>query len=138
MIEGRAPAPAAARLLGWKLQTIDPDQGTVRVEFDAKPEFLNPVGTIQGGILTAMLDDTVGPAAAALLGGDAFAQTLELKASFIHGARVGPLYGEGRVVHRGREIIFVEGSLRDPEGRLVATATATLRVIPFGDRSGGR
>jgi uncharacterized protein (TIGR00369 family) len=136
MIEGRAPAPAAARLLGWKLQAIDPEQGTVRVEFEARPEFLNPVGTVQGGILTAMLDDTMGPAAASLLGGDAFAQTLELKTSFIRGARVGPLYGEGRVVHRGREILFLEGSLRDTEGRLVATATATARVIPFSDRSG--
>jgi acyl-coenzyme A thioesterase PaaI-like protein len=54
MIEGRAPAPAAARLLGWKLQAIDPEQGTVRVEFEARPEFLNPVGTVQGGILTVI------------------------------------------------------------------------------------
>jgi acyl-coenzyme A thioesterase PaaI-like protein len=36
------------------------------VEFEARAEFLNPVGTIQGGILTAMLDDTVGPAASFL------------------------------------------------------------------------
>jgi len=79
MVEGRAPAPPVARLLGWKLQAIDPEEGTIRVEFDARPDFVNPLGTVQGGILTAMLDDTMGPAAAALLGGDAFAQTLELK-----------------------------------------------------------
>ena len=109
MIEGRLPAPPAARLLGWKLDRIDPDQGAIRVQFEGKEEFLNPVGSIQGGILAAMLDDTLGPAAAALLGGEAFAQTL------------------ARVVHGGRDIVFLEGSLSTADGTVVATA----RVIPF-------
>src|SRR5262245_59437166 len=78
MIEGRAPAPPAAKLLGWKLVEIHPEQGRVRVEFEARAEFLNPVGTVQGGILAAMLDDTMGPAVASVLGGDGFGQTLEL------------------------------------------------------------
>jgi uncharacterized protein (TIGR00369 family) len=119
VIEGRLPAPPAARLLGWKL------------ELEGRNEFLNPVGSIQGGILAAMLDDTLGPAAAALLGGEAFAQTLELKTSFLRPARPGKLYGDGRVVHRGRDIVFLEGSLSTAEGTVVATATATARVIPF-------
>jgi len=131
MIEGRLPAPPVARLLGWKLERIDPEQGSIRVQFEGKPDFLNPVGSIQGGILAAMLDDTPGPAAAAALGGEAFAQTLELKRSFLRPARPGKLYGDARVVHRGREIVFLEGSLSDADGTLVATATATARVIPF-------
>jgi uncharacterized protein (TIGR00369 family) len=135
-IEGRAPMPPAAALLGWKLRAIDPEKGTIRVEFEAKPEFLNPIGTVQGGMLTAMLDDTMGPAAAAHLGGDAFCQTLELKTSFLRPARAGTLYGEGRVVHRGRDVVFVEGRLEDGEGRLIATATATTRIISLADRGG--
>lgn len=131
MIEGRLPAPPVARLLGWTLERIDPEQGTIRVRFEGRDEFLNPVGSIQGGILAAMLDDTLGPAAAALLGGDAFAQTLELKTSFLRPARPGRLYGDARVVHRGREIVFLEGLLSTADGTVVATATATARVIPF-------
>jgi acyl-coenzyme A thioesterase PaaI-like protein len=69
MIEGRKPAPPAAQLLGWKLLQIDPDVGTIRVEFEGTASFLNPAGTIQGGLLSAMLDDTMGPAAMAFLGG---------------------------------------------------------------------
>lgn len=131
MIEGRLPAPPVARLLGWTLEAIDPEQGTIRVRFEGRNDFLNPVGSIQGGILAAMLDDTLGPAAAALLGGEAFAQTLELKTSFLRPARPGPLYGDARVVHRGREIVFLEGLLSTADGTVVATATATARVIPF-------
>ena len=134
MVEGRVAAPAAATLVGWRLVAIDPEQGTIRVAFEAKPEFLNPVGTVQGGILTAMLDDTMGPAATAYLGGDAFCQTLELKTSFLRPAKPGPLYGQGRIVHRGRDVVFVEGHLEDADGRLIATATATARIIPFAPR----
>ena len=82
MIEGRAPMPPVARLLGWTLLSIDPGRGEIRVRFEARTDFLNPAGTVQGGILSAMLDDTMGPAAVALLGGNRFTQTLELKTSF--------------------------------------------------------
>jgi len=134
MLEGRAPGPPCARLLGWRLVAIDPARGTIRVEFDARAECLNPVGTVQGGLLGAMLDDTMGPAAAAALGGEAFAQTLELKTSFLRAAKPGKLDGDGRVVHRGRDIMFLEGTLSDPDGQVIATASATARVIPFAQR----
>ena len=121
-------------MLRWNLDRLDPERGPSRVEFKATAEFLNPIGTVQDGILTAMLDDTMGPAAAAHLGGEAFCQTLELKTSFLRPARPGKLYGDGWVVHRGRDIVFLEGRLEDSDGRLIATATATTRVIAFADR----
>lgn len=129
MIEGRRPAPPAAQLLGWKLLAIDPAAGSIEVEFLATESFLNPAGSVQGGLLGAMLDDTVGPAAMAFLGGDRMAQTLELKVSFMRPARPGRLVGRGRVVHRGREILFLEGELRDSDQRLIATATAIARAV---------
>ena len=129
MVEGRSPAPPAWELLGWRLEAADPDAGTIRVAFDTRPEFLNPHGTVQGGLLVAMLDDTMAPAASVALQG-AIVQTLELKASFLRAARPGRLQGDARVVHRGREIVFVEGRLTDAAGRLVATATSTARVLP--------
>jgi acyl-coenzyme A thioesterase PaaI-like protein len=48
----------------------------------------------------------------------------------------GKLYGEGRAVHRGRDVVFVE-RLEDGGGRVIATATATTRIIPFADRGSG-
>lgn len=129
MIEGRKPAPPAAQLLGWKLLEIDPEAGTIRVEFDGKATFLNPAGTVQGGLLCAMLDDTMGPAAMAFLGGKQMAQTLELKTNFLRPGKVGPIFGEGRVVHRGRDILFLEGVLKDSEGNSIANGTATARIV---------
>jgi hypothetical protein len=36
----------------------DLDAHTVELSFDGKPEFANPIGIVQGGFLSAMLDDT--------------------------------------------------------------------------------
>jgi uncharacterized protein (TIGR00369 family) len=130
ILEGKRPPPPAAVLLGFKLLELDEKAGTIRVSFVADERFLNPAGTVQGGILTAMLDDTMGPAATAFLGGAHIAQTLELKTSFYRPGRIGLIYGTARVKHRGREIIFLEGELTGPDGKLIASATATARIAP--------
>ena len=57
-VDGRAPMPPVAGLLGWELQEVDPEAGTIVVRFEGRPEFTNPLGNIQGGMLAAMLDDT--------------------------------------------------------------------------------
>jgi uncharacterized protein (TIGR00369 family) len=128
-MEGRAPTPPVAELLGWHLEAIDPEAGTITVRFEARREFTNPLGNIQGGILAAMLDDTMGPAFVATLPPGQFAPTLEMKVSFLAPARVGPLWGHGRVVQSGRTNAFVEADLVDGEDRLIARASATVRII---------
>ena len=60
------------------------------MEFQATEQFLNPMGAIQGGFLTAMLDETMGPAAISALPAGQGVPTLELKVSFIRPARPGP------------------------------------------------
>jgi len=129
VMEGRRPPPPAAALLGFELLAIDPEQGTIRVRFTARPEFANPIGVVQGGFLAAMLDDTLGPALTATLEPDQFAPTIELKVNFVAPAKPGPLVADGRVVARGGSIAFLAGELRTEDGVLVATATATARIV---------
>ena len=134
VIEGRAAAPPAAALLGWELVSVDPDAGTIEVAFTATDQFLNPVGVIQGGFLTAMLDDTLGPALVATLGPDQFALTTDLHVQFLRPARPGRLTGRGRVVRRGKDVAFLAGELRDDSGQVVAAATATALIRPLRPR----
>jgi molybdopterin converting factor subunit 1 len=122
--------PKYVDLLGMRPLSAEP--GHVRMEFTASEQFLNPAGVVQGGFITAMLDDTMGPAAVAQLGPGYFAPTLELKVSFLRPVGPGKLVADGRVVHLGKSIAFLEGSLEDDEGNLVATATATARVVKLG------
>ena len=131
-VEGRAPGPASSRTLGWKLLEVRPEEGFVRIAFKASDAFLNPHGTVQGGFLAAMLDDTMGPALYAMLEPGVAAPTLELKVSFLRPAQAGDLVGEGRVVHRTGSTAFLEGRLLDPAGNLLATASATARIVRAG------
>ena len=108
---------------------MEPDRGEIEVFFDAHEGFSNPMGNVQGGFLAAMLDDTLGPALVATLDADQFAPTLELKVSFLRPAAPGRIIGTGRVVHRGGSIAFLAGELTNEAGDVLATATATARII---------
>jgi uncharacterized protein (TIGR00369 family) len=127
-MEGRVPPPPSAVVLGWELLAVDPDAGTIEVAFRASPDFLNPVGVVQGGFLAAMLDDTLGPALVATLGPGEFAPTTDLHVQFLRPARPGRLVGRGRIVKRGKGIGFLAGELTDESGAVVATATATAQI----------
>jgi len=129
IIEGRALPPPSARLLGWRFVSFDEATATLKCAFDATSAFLNPAGVVQGGMLASMLDEAMGPVAAAVSGGAVFGQTLEMKVSYYRAAKPGCIFGEGRIVQRGREILFLERHLQDADGRLLASATATARAI---------
>jgi uncharacterized protein (TIGR00369 family) len=128
-LAGRRPAPPAAALLGWELSWVAPERGEIEVFFDARADFTNAIGSVQGGFLAAMLDDTLGPALVATLADGEFAPTLELKVSFLRPASPGRITGTGRVLHRGGSVAFLAGELKDQAGELLATASATARII---------
>ena len=123
------PAPPCAQLLGWKLIDAKPDAGWIRVGFEGRPEFRNPAGFIQGGILTAMLDDTMGPAVFVMTRGELYTASIDINVSFLAPAKVGPLFGEATVIQLGKTIAFVEGRLTDADGTLLAKASTSARLV---------
>ncbi|WP_420608261.1 PaaI family thioesterase [Novosphingopyxis sp.] len=126
------PLPPAAQLLGWSLVALDPQAGTIEVEFDAKAAFTNPSGHVQGGFLAAMLDDTLGPAAFAMTGGKRTTTTIDLHLHFVRPVQPGRVTTRGRVVNLGARIAFLEGELFGPDGRLAATASASAMLVDYG------
>lgn len=125
----RLPAPPCAELLGWKLLDARPDEGWVRVGFNARREFCNPAGSIQGGFLAAMLDDTMGPAVFTHTDGALYTATIDMNVCYLAPAQVGPIYGEGQVVQLGKTVGFVEARLMDGTGQWLAKASASVRLI---------
>ena len=78
-----------------------------------------------------MLDDAMGPVASAFLGGHHMALPSKMKTNFIRPAKVGALFVDAKVVHSGRDIVFLEGTMRDKLDTLIATATATARIYDW-------
>jgi uncharacterized protein (TIGR00369 family) len=130
-VEGRAPIPPAAATLGFEFIDADAEAGTIEVAFAATGAFTNPAGNVLGGFLAAMLFDTVGPALLATLEPDQFQSTQQLNVSFLRPVRPGRLVGKGRIVHRDGGLVFLGASLLDGDAAVIATATATARVIPL-------
>ncbi len=123
------PPPPCATLLGWTLLDHDPRTGTIRVGFDGRAQFANPAGFVQGGMLAAMLDDTMGAAVFAATDGRLYTVTIGMNVSFLAPARPGRLVGEGRIVQLGKTVAFTEGSLSGADGRVLARATAHARLV---------
>jgi uncharacterized protein (TIGR00369 family) len=123
------PASPSAKLLGWRLLDARPWDGWLKVGFDGRPEFCNPAGFIQGGILSAMLDDSMGPAVFVTSDGRFYATTISLTVNFIAPARPGPLIVEAQVIQIGKSIAFMEGKLIANDGTVLATASTTARLV---------
>jgi uncharacterized protein (TIGR00369 family) len=125
--DGNASSRPAAATLGMFIREVSPEDGTIEVEFDGRPEFTNPIGHIQSGFLAAMLDDTMGPALAATLDAGEFAPTINLNVSLAKPAKIDKEQGTGRILKRGKEVCFLAARLY--QGReLVAAATATAII----------
>src|SRR5229473_4096409 len=118
----RLDVPPCSRLLGWRILDARPEEGWVRIGFDGKPEFCNPAGFIQGGILTAMLDDTMGPAVFVMTDGRLYTATITMTVNFLIPAKPGKLIGEATVTQLGKTVAFVEGKLMAEDGMMLATA----------------
>ena len=121
--------PPISKLLGWRLLELKPEEGLIKIGFEAKREFCNPSGFIQGGMLAAMLDDTMGPAAFIMSNGKQYTPTISMNVNFISPGKVGSFVCEAKVVQMGKTIVFVEGRLMDGAGTLVATATSNSRLV---------
>ena len=122
------------RLLGHRVVSVDMETWRVRSEFLGQPDFCNPMGVIQGGMLSAMLDTTFTMAGLAATRFKANLPTLEMKTSYIGPGYPGKFIGDGRVLRMGKSIMFLEATLLDGDENLVATASATAKLVY---RSGG-
>ncbi|MCA6120795.1 PaaI family thioesterase [Bradyrhizobium sp. WSM 1704] len=123
------PMPPVAKLLGWRLVDARPQDGWIKMAFDGKPDFCNPAGFIQGGILSSMLDDTMGPAVFVMTDGRLFTTTITMTVNFLAPAKPGPITGEATVTQLGKTIAFVEGRLTADDGTPLATATSSIRLV---------
>ncbi len=118
----KLPPPTFEYLNG---EMLEQTPGRVRCRFRPTEEMTNPLGAVQGGILAAFFDDTMGPAVVSIAGGRGFT-TVSLNVSYLRATKPGePVVCEAVVVKHGRTQAYVEASLaRESDGALLARATA--------------
>jgi uncharacterized protein (TIGR00369 family) len=100
----------------------------------ADERFANPVGVLQGGIVSALADSAMAASTVTWASGReqrVYTANLELKISFLRPApAAGDLVCTARVISGGRRVVFVEAEVVDDGGRLVAKASSTYLLTP--------
>ena len=117
-------------LLGSEFVSFDEETQTATMHFTVRKEMTTWRGGVQGGLVAGYLDDVMGYAFVAATGGELAPLNLELSMSLIRLIPEGPLIGKGRVVKSGRRVIFLEGELLSPDGKVHARATSTALPTP--------
>lgn len=96
--------------------------------FPTQEKHTNPMGNLQGGILTALFDDTVGPLS--YLVARAPAVTTNLQVNFIRGVKPPvQITISAEVISVSTKSMIFQAEARDPKGRLVATMTSHNLIL---------
>ena len=126
---------AHADLMGVKFDSFDAEREEITLRFRAPDSFITPRGSVQGGLVAGFLDEVMGWAHVWATEQREAPLNLEISMSLLKPVLAGPLIGKGRVVRRGRKVIFLEGELFDEAGNLLARSTST--AIPTPRPTGG-
>ena len=122
------------RGLGLKRIVAMEETGRAVMEFTAQTQHCHAV--VQGGYVAAWIDAAMARAVSAVTKGEFGCNTLEMKVAYYGPARLGQtLTAEGWIERLGRSTVFLEGSLTDEAGNVVAKASSTAKLSRFGGRT---
>jgi uncharacterized protein (TIGR00369 family) len=123
------PATPFLSGLGVVFDRYEPDEVTLRLPF--RPDLTNDGTYYHGGVVASVVD-TAG-AAAAWSNHDfekgTGASTVALSIQYVGACKQSDLVCHARAVRRGKELTFTEITATDADGRVVAHALQTYRIV---------
>ncbi|WP_028402168.1 PaaI family thioesterase [Ectobacillus panaciterrae] len=136
MINGIVPPPPSSKFLGYSISDVSDMH--VEIAFTADVNIhANPMGTLHGGVLSAIADTAMGLAYATTLDEDETFTTIELKINYLKPVWNSTLCAVGKVVKRGQMIGLLECDIFDERNKLVARASSTGMALQ-GKKARGR
>ncbi|MEX6688322.1 PaaI family thioesterase [Danxiaibacter flavus] len=131
MSSGEIPLPPLLYTLGFSKPEIA--EGEATFLFEPQEYHFNPLGSVHGGVITAVLDSAMGCTLQSVLPKGTGYTTLELKVNFLKGINLQTpvLSATGKIIHKGKTTALVEADLRDKEGVVYAHAVSTCLMFNF-------
>jgi uncharacterized protein (TIGR00369 family) len=117
-----------ASLLQFK--TTVKDENTLEMEMPNSPLLDNSIGIVHGGLTATLLDTALGTLASHVPGNKKGAVTVELKVDFLTPGIGEKFICRAEVVYNGRQLVRMEGKVRNEKGILIASATGTFFKLP--------
>jgi uncharacterized protein (TIGR00369 family) len=123
----QVPPPVFEAMRG-RLISYEPEEKVLRATFPVLPEQLNPYGSMQGGMVAAAIDNTLGPLSM-LIAPANFTRHLEVKYRRSITPEIGHVVVEGRFVEQKKRQLLFQARVLDGEGKELATAKAVHWIV---------
>lgn len=122
------PPPVFASMRGQFLH-FDPQDWVLSARFPILLDHLNPYGTLQGGIISALVDNTIGPLSFLAASPNV---TRHLEMTYNRPVTPDLEYVEvtARLTERAYPKLIFKATVRDPSSKLLARARATHYILP--------
>ena len=129
MQDGAIARPPVLSTLDFKAESFEAGRATF--SFHAQEFHYNPIGSVHGGVITAILDSAMGCSLHSLLPAGTGYTTLELKVNFLKAVNMqcGELKAIGKVIHHGSRTALAEAQLMNDAGAVFAHATSTCLIV---------
>jgi uncharacterized protein (TIGR00369 family) len=131
LVHDRSMYPPSALHLGIDPLEYSVDGGWAEAAFSPRPEFANPAGSVQGGFVCAMLDETMSFAATLSRRFETMMVTLQTSVTYLRPTPVARVIARGELLRFGTTGVAMQGTLRDAGGQVLAVATATAVPRPL-------
>ena len=119
--------PPIHHLLGGHNIQWNADQTELEISYVALDSFTNPRGSVEGGMVCAMLDDVMG-LFAYLANNQTPATTINLTMDFLRPCQVGTVLTKCRFIKQGKVILNIESEAWQNQ-KLIARSTANFMVL---------
>jgi uncharacterized protein (TIGR00369 family) len=123
-LENPPGVPPVTAYLGGIIREIE--EGKTVVEYKVRPDMVNAVGVMHGGLQALIIDELTGMVVYAMAHEQYF-MSINLSVDFLGKARLGSkVIARASVVREGRQTYNCACEIVDEEGRLVSRGTANL------------
>jgi uncharacterized protein (TIGR00369 family) len=120
------PAPYAESPGRW--QFLSSRDGKAEMSWTPTPDMANPFGSVHGGIIATVIDESTGAALMPLIETPS-APTVSLNVEYLHPVPVGGTYRvHSEIVRRGRAMAIVDARIVDEDGKVLARGTAFFQI----------
>lgn len=129
MHAGTLPLSPLVQTLDFRVNSIE--KGKVIFSFSPQEFHYNPLGSVHGGVISALLDSTMGCTLHSALEAGSGYTTLELKTNFIKTITIktGLLQATGKILHIGSRTALLEAEITDDAGKIYAHGTSTCMIF---------
>jgi len=119
-------APYAHSPGRWK--TVLKQDGKAEMSWTPTPDMANPFGSVHGGIIATVIDETAGAAVVSSIEAGS-APTVTMNVEYLHAIPIGATYtAVGEIVRMGRAMVIADARIVNTEGELLVRGTCIYQI----------